>query len=178
MFPVTPRNPHLSGECLNCPYKDAYGFPPGEGSNYGEQIVMVNLEDMKAWVDGSDTIPHEGCENFTLGPPIVEEKDKIQWLDLGSDDCSARWKGLILHTAYMDSKNRFWWWSVSEVDGDEIDSSNNHTELVRTGAQARELAEAVARSVRRSKDPGEPPPHGPACTCPECLGDDPLHPEE
>ena len=74
----------------------------------------------------------------TLGkkaPPVWEG-------DL-SDDCTARWAGLILRAEWMDGVT--WWWAVSDVESQhEIDSSNNHGVTVTSPNEARRLAETAA----------------------------------
>lgn len=68
--PTTSELPHLSAQCIDCPFKDAYGFPTHEGSHHGLQPIWVNLETMEAWVDGGNSIPHEGCEHYHMAAHI------------------------------------------------------------------------------------------------------------
>ena len=74
-------------------------------------------------------------------------KKKIVWTGDLNDDCIARWAGLILRAEAMDEGS--WWWSVSDELTDvelEVDSSNNYDEPVTAGQEARNLAEAAART--------------------------------
>lgn len=55
---------------------------------------------------------------------------------------------LLLHAEWMDGegKDSLWWWGVYIlVTGEELDSSNNHSNPPNSGEVARKCAEAAAR---------------------------------
>lgn len=70
----------------------------------------------------------------------------IEWTGDLQDDCSARWRGLLLRAEWMDGVA--WWWAVSDIaSNEEIDSSNNDAYfdiLFSSGDTARRAAERAA----------------------------------
>ncbi|WP_264489391.1 hypothetical protein [Luteolibacter arcticus] len=70
----------------------------------------------------------------------------IVWQGNLDDDCTAIWMGLMLRAEAMD--DHCWWWAVSRNDGtsDQLASSNDSKDPCRSGAIARQRAEASARS--------------------------------
>jgi hypothetical protein len=84
---------------------------------------------------------------------------KIEWTGDPDDDCTARWRGLVLRAEHMScgdddcdddpetcksEHGERWWWAVSQ-DGDEFAGSNVLGQCAADGAQARRLAEHFAR---------------------------------
>ena len=71
-------------------------------------------------------------------------EDTIVWTGDLDDDCTARWRGLMLRAEWMNGPN--WWWAVSNMaTGEEIRSSNDDSRTCTAGASARACAEKVAR---------------------------------
>jgi len=52
------HQPHLCGQCKNCPYTNAYGCPEKE------QGIIINLITGETWVDGSERV--ENCPNYKI----------------------------------------------------------------------------------------------------------------
>lgn len=84
---------------------------------------------------------------------ILAEKPIIWTGDL-NDDCTAIWAGLILRAEEMD--HGIWWWRVSQWDTNkipedllEIDSSNAHDKIYKSGQEARNMAERIAKDYVR-----------------------------
>ncbi len=69
----------------------------------------------------------------------------IEWTGDLSDDCTARWAGLMLRAEWMDEN--YWWWTVYDMLNDEvtIDSSNNYSSRFVSGEIARRKAEETAK---------------------------------
>jgi hypothetical protein len=85
----------------------------------------------------------------------MSDEQKIEWYGDLDDDCSARWRGLILRAEDMGGG---WWWDVvldkrvhPESSGDEIDSCWEHGGLVKDGPTARTAATAAALRYIESK---------------------------
>jgi hypothetical protein len=72
-------------------------------------------------------------------------KEPIDWTGDLSDDCTARWAGLMLRAECMDENS--WWWTVYDMLNNEvtIDSSNNYSSRVLNGESARRKAEETAK---------------------------------
>ena len=67
-----------------------------------------------------------------------------QWIGDLNDDCTARWRGLLLRAEWMDDE--IWWWCVYDENGEEIASSNSpDAQQCTTGEYARGAAERSAR---------------------------------
>ena len=69
----------------------------------------------------------------------------IIWTGDLSDDCTAKWAGLMLRAEWMDED--YWWWAVYDMQKDEatIDDSNNYTGRFIGGEMSRQKAESVAQ---------------------------------
>jgi len=62
-----------------------------------------------------------------------------------SDDCTARWKGLMLRAEHMDKS--VWWWCVYDERGQQIASSNDfRAKRCMTPKTARSAAEEAAKN--------------------------------
>jgi len=75
-------------------------------------------------------------------------QDSPHWYGDLDDDCSAKWKGLLLRAEWMDGEgaDAYWWWAVGIIETNEIlDSSHNHSHSPNSGEEARKCAEAAAR---------------------------------
>ncbi|MEI3796519.1 MULTISPECIES: hypothetical protein [unclassified Chitinophaga] len=72
-------------------------------------------------------------------------EEPIIWTGDLSDDCTAKWAGLMLRAEWME-KN-YWWWAVYDMEKNEetIDSSNHYDTKFTNGKVAREKAESIAR---------------------------------
>ena len=72
-------------------------------------------------------------------------KQSITWTGDLSDDCTAKWAGLMLRAEWMDED--YWWWAVYDMQKEEasIDDSNNYTDRFIGGEITRQKAESVAR---------------------------------
>ena len=68
--PTTAHQPHLAGDCKNCPYPDAYGIPCPGGS------IWVNLVTSDTWVDGSHQITD--CPNFIPNPLVFGYPEPVE----------------------------------------------------------------------------------------------------
>lgn len=55
---LTSEKVHMSFLCKNPDVADCYGRYPAEN------IMIWEIDTNKCWVDGSETIPVEGCANF------------------------------------------------------------------------------------------------------------------
>lgn len=74
----------------------------------------------------------------------------IEWYGDLTDDCSARWAGLLLRAEWMD--DGIWWWAVYDMstkDEIQIDASNNYEIRFTSGEEARRAAEQAARMYLR-----------------------------
>ncbi|MBK9995000.1 MAG: hypothetical protein IPP01_13730 [Saprospiraceae bacterium] len=71
--------------------------------------------------------------------------EPITWTGDLSDDCTAKWAGLMLRAEWMD--NEYWWWAVYDMQkyAATIDDSNNYTDKFIGGDMSRQKAECVAR---------------------------------
>jgi len=70
-------------------------------------------------------------------------KSKFIWTGDLTDDCSCKWRDLLLRAECMSEGD--WWWAVVEVNrSKEIESSNDDCYTVESGVRARELAEICA----------------------------------
>jgi hypothetical protein len=69
----------------------------------------------------------------------------IEWTGNLKDDCKAEWNGLFLHAEEMD-KN-YWWWAVSDPNGEQLISSNNSDDICKNGKSARVAAENAAFKI-------------------------------
>lgn len=71
-------------------------------------------------------------------------RERIEWIGDLSDDCTAKWAGLMLRAESMNDNH--WWWAVYDMQRDEktIDSSNEYNERFLAGEAARKKAEGVA----------------------------------
>lgn len=77
--------------------------------------------------------------NRNFSQPIV-------WEGNLSDDCTAKWSGLMLRAEWMD-KNQWWWCVYDMIDNEnQIDSSNEYSEQFIDGKVARSKAEDVAKN--------------------------------
>ncbi|MBF02496.1 MAG: hypothetical protein CMP76_13990 [Flavobacterium sp.] len=72
-------------------------------------------------------------------------KQPITWTGDLSDDCTAKWAGLMLRAEWMDED--YWWWAVYDMQKEEatIDDSNNYTDRFIGGDISRQKAENVAK---------------------------------
>ena len=72
-------------------------------------------------------------------------ENPIEWTGDLNDDCTALWSGLMLRAEEM--KKNQWWWAVYDQNGkgEIISSSNDHEYSPRSGLEARENAEQIAR---------------------------------
>jgi hypothetical protein len=70
----------------------------------------------------------------------------INWKGDLSDDCTAKWAGLMLRAEFMNEE--YWCWVVYDMQRSEItvESSNRYDESFLSGNSAREKAEAVAKN--------------------------------
>ena len=66
----------------------------------------------------------------------------VNWTGNLKDDCRADWQNIYLHCEELNSKT--WWWAIYDDEHTEIDSSNNHEEIARSGKAARTAAELAA----------------------------------
>ncbi|WP_442266110.1 hypothetical protein ACSIGC_17800 [Tenacibaculum sp. ZS6-P6] len=69
-----------------------------------------------------------------------------------TDDCYAKWRGLLLRAEWM--KGDFWWWSVYDLLNKEkqIDSSNNYyPETFKNGKLARSAAVQIAKNYLKEE---------------------------
>ncbi|WP_299683359.1 hypothetical protein [uncultured Tenacibaculum sp.] len=69
-----------------------------------------------------------------------------------TDDCSAKWRGLLLRAEWMNQD--FWWWSVYDLLNKEkqIDSSNNYyPETFKNGKLARSAAVQIAKNYLKEE---------------------------
>lgn len=72
-------------------------------------------------------------------------RQPITWTGDLSDDCTAKWAGLMLRAEWMDED--YWWWAVYDMQKGEatIDDSNNYTDRFIGGEISRQKAESVAQ---------------------------------
>lgn len=83
---------------------------------------------------------------MNIEEPKALAKQSIVWQGDLSDDCTALWAGLMLRAEWMQGS--LWWWAVYDKQHGDITirSSNDYSEEVTSGKDAREKAEAVARN--------------------------------
>ena len=69
-------------------------------------------------------------------------RESIKWTGDLSDDCVAKWAGLMLRAESMNKDH--WWWAVYDMQRDEItiDSSNDYKERFLGGEASRKKAES------------------------------------
>ena len=82
----------------------------------------------------------------------VVKESRIDWSGDLSDDCTARWAGLMLRAEEMEHGR--WWWAIHDQtlgdSGDSVVSSNDDGQpMCRSGEEARSAAEAAAHIYRR-----------------------------
>ena len=82
-------------------------------------------------------------------------EETIDWYGDLDDDCCAQWRGMLLRAEWMnggpkDEENGpipYWWWAVSSLEtGDVLDPSNYSRPSAHSGDEARNYADAAARS--------------------------------
>ncbi|UPL48525.1 hypothetical protein [Hymenobacter sublimis] len=77
---------------------------------------------------------------------VTAQQEPIVWTGDLSDDCLARWCGLLLRAEWMEEE--YWWWCVYDMQAEnepQIASSNDYEGEWTSGEQARAEAENVAR---------------------------------
>lgn len=81
---------------------------------------------------------------MTLEERELLSREPIEWTGDLSDDCTAKWAGLMLRAESMNDNH--WWWAVYDMQRDEttIDSSNEYNKSFVGGEIARKKAESVA----------------------------------
>jgi len=68
--------------------------------------------------------------------------DPPQWTGDLDDDCTAKWRGLMLRAEWMQAD--VWWWCVYDESGEQVASSNMPSaEPCNSGASARRAAAAI-----------------------------------
>jgi hypothetical protein len=72
--PTDKPTPHISGTCDDCPYPDAYGIV-GDPKYANPLGIWIDLEKMKAWVDGSGDVKDD-CPNYKPSPLIFSNLRK------------------------------------------------------------------------------------------------------
>lgn len=80
-----------------------------------------------------------------------EYNQEIIWKGNLDDDCTANWCGLMLRAEWMDEES--WWWCVYDMldDENQIDSSNEYTEVCTKGENARRKAEEIAQEYLKNE---------------------------
>ena len=101
--------------------------------------------------DDYEKLKHCDLKEKELKIVNIKERQKlgarpIEWTGDLSDDCTAKWAGLMLRAEWMDEN--YWWWSVYDMLNDEvtIDSSNNYSDRFVEGQLARQKAEEIAKA--------------------------------
>ena len=82
---------------------------------------------------------------MTTGERKALANQPIVWTGDLSDDCTAKWSGLMLRAEWMDED--YWWWAVYDMQKDEItiDDSNEYETRFIDGEAARTKAESIAK---------------------------------
>jgi hypothetical protein len=105
--------------------------------------IVISFSDFEK-IENLD-LKKQGISILDVHERLKTEHGPILWTGDLSDDCTARWGGLMLRAEWMDEE--YWWWAVYDFHNEEvtIDSSNNYTERVIGGEAARLSAEKVAK---------------------------------
>lgn len=82
---------------------------------------------------------------MTMDERKILAKEPIIWTGDLSDDCTAKWAGLMLRAEWMDED--YWWWAVYDMQKNEraIEDSNEDEIKFIGGDAARKKAESVAK---------------------------------
>ena len=82
-------------------------------------------------------------------------EETIDWYGDLDDDCCAQWRGMLLRAEWMhgcqddDGKSKVcWWWAVSSIEtgAQLVAPPNMYAPFAHSGVEARNYAEAAARS--------------------------------
>lgn len=82
-------------------------------------------------------------------------EETIDWYGDLDDDCCAQWCGMLLRAEWMHGGNdeetgqtSYWWWAVSSIEtgAQLVAPPNMYAPFAHSGVEARNYAEAAARS--------------------------------